>query len=568
MKFPANRQAPSVGQLLSLGVHSSALVPLRRLGFHLAFQSQVPVLSSVASAGCKAISSKSKPKSRVRDLLKDDAELRTRLLPVSNKLGCAVAVLTEARVPLVSQRHCPVVYDQSLLWMTRSASLEELTVLADTAGSIHGLGLYNARSRLYRLRLLWHTSLDGELEEGGLNLRDILVARLQQAVGWRNTLGLPSPQTNAFRLVNAEGDRLSGLIVDVYDKHAVVSSNALWVELHGATILRCLAQVMGRRLEELSWRVSLDRLNQDGVSKAALTVLSDLTALRRFKVSWPAQPEGALTESPEVHAVFHVQSWSIEDLFPRDLPLAGDQESARAMLPDKVLERLRANPPLHYCQPDTPLQVKENGLLYEFKGIEGQKTGLYCDHRENRLATAALSAGKTVLDCFSYCGSFGLNAARAGAADVVCVDSSETALQLAQKNSQLNELSHRMTFIKADVLTFLRAAVDSHKKWDIVVVDPPKLAPNRRSLRSGLKLYKQLNNLAIQVVTEGGILVSCSCSSAVAQRPGLLLESILDAKPKWRDLRLFRTSHAAPCHLVHPEFPESNYLQALFFQVV
>ncbi|XP_047249375.1 ribosomal RNA large subunit methyltransferase I isoform X3 [Capsicum annuum] len=163
------------------------------------------------------------------------------------------------------------------------------------------------------------------------------------------------------------------------------------------------------------------------------------------------------------------------------------------------------------------VEVMENQISYLIS-LDGQKTGFYADQRENRCFLSTISEGSRVLDICCYTGGFALNAASGGALDVIGVDTSLPALQLAKENVSLNGLDpRRISFLRQDATEFMKAAVSRNESWDIVILDPPKLAPRKKVLKSASGMYRNLNYLAMQLTKRGGLLMTCSCSGAMTQ---------------------------------------------------
>ncbi|KAK3233929.1 hypothetical protein CYMTET_55801 [Cymbomonas tetramitiformis] len=194
-------------------------------------------------------------------------------------------------------------------------------------------------------------------------------------------------------------------------------------------------------------------------------------------------------------------------------------------------------------------QIMDRGIKYWVNG-KSQKTGFYCDQRESRARVRELSAGKRVLDLCCYSGGFALNAAMGGAESVVAVDSSGPALDIARANATLNGVEGICRFEKADCAKFMKAAAAAGDLFDIVVLDPPKLAPTRGSLRKARHKYRTLNALAMRLVPPGGLLMTCSCSGAMTQS-GEFVDVVKEASVQVRrDITLLRKAGAAPCHTV------------------
>ena len=210
--------------------------------------------------------------------------------------------------------------------------------------------------------------------------------------------------------------------------------------------------------------------------------------------------------------------------------------------------------------------VEENGVRFFVPMGHGQKTGWFYDQAANRRALLKYVAGKRVLDVFCYLGAWGLAAAKAGASEVVCVDSSATALETLQRSATENGLTNVRTERgdAFDVLAALRAAGE---KFDVVVIDPPAFIKRRKDIPKGQAAYRKLNQLAMQVMARDAILVSCSCSHHLAQDD--LLHAIQQsARHVDRFAQLVEVGGHAPDHPIHPAIPETRYLKALFCRVV
>ncbi|KAJ7567382.1 hypothetical protein O6H91_02G144500 [Diphasiastrum complanatum] len=214
------------------------------------------------------------------------------------------------------------------------------------------------------------------------------------------------------------------------------------------------------------------------------------------------------------------------------------------------------------------IQVVENGVKF-MVSFEGQKTGFYADQRENRLLLRSCSKDKSVLDLCCYTGGFALNAAVGGATSITGIDSSSPALELAQMNIELNNLdTKRINFQKADITEYMRSAVADGTTWDIVVLDPPKLAPTRKVLQRAAAKYRALNSLAMRLIKPGGLFMTCSCSGAVTQSGAFL--SILKeaASSSKRRITQLRYAGAGADHPLDPAFPEGAYLTNVMLRVM
>ena len=209
--------------------------------------------------------------------------------------------------------------------------------------------------------------------------------------------------------------------------------------------------------------------------------------------------------------------------------------------------------------------VEENGVRFFVPMGQGQKTGWFYDQAANRHALLKYVPGKRVLDVFSYLGGWGLAAARAGASEVLCVDSSAPALEILQRSAAANDLQVRSE--RADAFDALAALRESGEKFDVVVIDPPAFIKRRKDIPKGQAAYRKLNQLAMQVLSRDAILVSCSCSHHLAQ-DDLIVAIQQAARHVDRFAQLIEVGGHAPDHPIHPAIAETRYLKALFCRIV
>ena len=219
-------------------------------------------------------------------------------------------------------------------------------------------------------------------------------------------------------------------------------------------------------------------------------------------------------------------------------------------------------------EPPEFVGVKENGIFYQVNIAEGQKSGFYCDQRDNRKWVADHVKDKKVLDCFSYSGGFSLNAMAKGAKEVISVDSSAPALDTLKRNMEINDFNsipHRL--IQSDVNKQLRAFREVNEKFDVIILDPPKYAPSRSALTKASRAYKDLNRMAMLLLEEGGLLATYSCSGAVdiSMFKQIIAWAALDAGKEVQFIQQF--SQPAD-HPVRSSFPEGEYLKGLLCRVM
>jgi 23S rRNA (cytosine1962-C5)-methyltransferase len=211
---------------------------------------------------------------------------------------------------------------------------------------------------------------------------------------------------------------------------------------------------------------------------------------------------------------------------------------------------------------DHRIAVLENGVRYIADLQEGQKTGWYYDQRDNRAFIAPLAKNKTVLDAYSYTGGFGILAAKAGASEVICLDSSAPALALAEEGAKTNGV--KIKPFKADVFEELQRLMAAGECFDIVLADPPPFVKSKKDLEPGAKAYRKLARLAAGVTAPGGMLMLASCSHNISVER-FAAECAQGLMRSGRRAALIRQAGAGPDHPVHPLLPETAYLKALVY---
>jgi 23S rRNA (cytosine1962-C5)-methyltransferase len=209
--------------------------------------------------------------------------------------------------------------------------------------------------------------------------------------------------------------------------------------------------------------------------------------------------------------------------------------------------------------------VEENGVRFFVPMGQGQKTGWFYDQAANRRAVLKYVKGARVLDVFSYLGAWGLAAAKAGASEVICVDSSVPALELLQRSADANGLGVRI--VRDDAFDALAALREAGEKFDVVIIDPPAFIKRRKDIPKGQAAYRKLNQLAMTLLSRDGILVSCSCSHHLAL--GDLVDTIQQAaRHVDRFVQIIEIGGQGPDHPMHPAIAETRYLKALVCRVL
>ncbi len=220
------------------------------------------------------------------------------------------------------------------------------------------------------------------------------------------------------------------------------------------------------------------------------------------------------------------------------------------------------------AMPEDALTIVENGVRMEVDVAGGHKTGFYLDQRENRLLTGRLAAGRDVLNCFCYTGGFSLQALAGGAKSVVSIDSSGPALATAARNLALNPQldASRAEWREDDVFQALRTLKTEGRKFDLIVLDPPKFAPSAAHAERAARAYKDINLLGFRLLNPGGILMTYSCSGGIGLE---MFQKIVAsaAADVGIEARILHRLSAAPDHPVGLAVPEGEYLKGLACQV-
>lgn len=218
--------------------------------------------------------------------------------------------------------------------------------------------------------------------------------------------------------------------------------------------------------------------------------------------------------------------------------------------------------------PPNGLIVRENGLRFRVDIAGGQKTAFYIDQRENRKIVSSFAAGRDILDCFCYSGAFSIYALSVGARSATLVDSSAHGLAIAKENLNLNGLDGKNhEIIEDDVFRALRRFRGTGRAFDMVILDPPKFAPNKASLKKALLAYKDINMLGMQLLRPGGFLATFSCSGAVDSQT---LQTVLfwAGEDAGRRVQIIHSLSQASDHPRLVTFPESEYLKGFICRVL
>lgn len=359
-----------------------------------------------------------------------------------------------------------------------AARAGDVVRVIDKQGQYFGRGFYHDQSQI-GLRILTHE--DRPVDDAFF--RDVL----SRAVSWRLQMFDGDQTTNAYRLVHAEGDALSGLIVERY-------SDVIAIEVFSLGVYR---------------RLPLFR-----------QLLTELTGVSRFVVR--------ADETTQRYEGFGLREHAFGD-------------------------------------PPATVNVTENGLRFRVDLMQGHKTGFFCDQRDNRAKLGKLCRDAEVLDACCYTGGFGVYAAAVGGAkEVTGVDLDEDAIAMAKKNANLNNV--RINHVHADAFGYLRQMQQNRRKFDVVVLDPPKFVPTRNDYEEGGRKYVDLNTLAMTVLKPGGLLLTCSCSGLVSWEDFAGMVKAATNRLRTR-MQIVDESGAGMDHPVAANCPESGYLKAIWARI-
>ena len=388
----------------------------------------------------------------------------------------------------------PLIYRKRIDRVGRDVGPGDLVEVRDGENKLVGYGLYNPKAEL-ALRML---SGPDELPDEAFWQR-----RLEEAVRLRREVLKLGEATDAYRVVHAEGDGLSGLMIDKLGDVLSVECFALGMYQRAEAIVQLLAPMVGTK----HWliRTGPATLPQEGF-------------------------EGPDLKSPE--------------------------------LPSRVT-------------------IQEFGTRFRVDFGEGHKTGFFCDQRDNRRMLATYCKDKSVLDLCCYTGGFAIQAKKlGGAAEVIGVDLDAAPLELAKENANLNQV--RVKFAQADAFAYIRDMQAGGRKFDVVVLDPPKLIRSRAELEEGTRKHFDLNRLAMRLVAPGGIMLTCTCAGLLPQAEfvRLVTNAARQAGPEIcpataesyarhapRQVQILAKTGAAPDHPVATNCPEGEYLSAVWLRL-
>lgn len=216
---------------------------------------------------------------------------------------------------------------------------------------------------------------------------------------------------------------------------------------------------------------------------------------------------------------------------------------------------------------NTLITIKENDVLINVDIAYGQKTGYFLDQKDNRKIAASFCHGKKVLDTFTHTGAFGLNAFKAGAREVISVDISEEAVEMVQKNIDINNAKNVVKAVCKDVFDLLKEYESNGEKFDVIILDPPAFTKSAKMVQKAYGGYKEINLRAMRLLNSGGILITCSCSHFFDYNTfyDMLLHAATDSHKK---IQILEKRGAGPDHPVLLGYPKSEYLKCAICRVI
>lgn len=221
---------------------------------------------------------------------------------------------------------------------------------------------------------------------------------------------------------------------------------------------------------------------------------------------------------------------------------------------------------IHGTPPEEAM-LEENETHFLISLWKGQKTGWFYDHRMSRARLKNYVAERKVLDVFSYLGGWGIQAACAGAEQVDCIEASAFACQLIMRNAQLNHVENKINVINEDAFQAMKALLHEGKRYDVIVLDPPAFVKKAKDRKEGIIAYQRLNELALKLLSPGGILISCSCSMHVSMEDFLhMLQRV--AFRTQSQIQILERGHQGPDHPIHLAIPETDYLKTIILRKI
>ncbi len=346
-----------------------------------------------------------------------------------------------------------------------------------------------------------------------------------------------------------------GEVVKVEERKKVIGTG--FYNPHSLITVRLFSQ----KEEDFSKEFLLNRI------KNALTLRSDLGESLRLIYSESDGLPGLIIDKYNKYFVVEINCLGIDkrkemvyEILKELFNPVGIYEKSDENL--RKLEGLGSESKTIYGKIPEFIEIEQDGIKFLVDIVNGQKTGFFFDQRENRNKITEFAHGE-ILDCFCYTGGFSLYAAKKG--NVLGIDLSEKAIEIAKKNALLNNLE--CNFECADVFKILREFYNKNRKFDTIILDPPSFTKSKKKKFDALRGYKEINLMAMKLLNENGILFTSSCSYHISNEEflNMLRDAARDAK---KNFIIINQGKQAKDHPVLLNFPESNYLKAYFLRMV
>jgi 23S rRNA (cytosine1962-C5)-methyltransferase len=369
---------------------------------------------------------------------------------------------------------------------------------------------------------------------------------------------------NAFKRMIDTADRAeAGQLVAVYDKN----DNPYGVAIYNPRSQITLRIFTRENPEEFL----VDRFFDERVSRAVafrrdVLKLPEKTDAYRLVHDYADGLPGLTVDiykdqiALEFYSLGMYRLWpNIEAAFKKHFPGASFHHRATAYTQEMEGFSIKPEP-----GPGRKTRITENGVQFEIDMKSGYKTGFFCDQRENRQYASTFAAGRRMIDICAYTGGFGIYGAKAGAEQVTCVELDPEASEQSRRNANINKV--KIDAVCADAFTYMRQMIDLKRKYGLVVLDPYKLVSSREERDKGIFKYRDFNRIALALVEEGGLFVTCSCSGMVSMEEFSFIVRGAAANAG-RRVQIFKKSGAGPDHPVAADYPEGEYLKAIWARV-
>jgi 23S rRNA (cytosine1962-C5)-methyltransferase len=366
-----------------------------------------------------------------------------------------------------------------------------------------------------------------------------------------------------------DGEPAPGDMVDVLDRQGRFLARG-YFNRHSQITVRLVTWVEGEVPDRSFWR----RRIEGAIERRRALLQEDQTTACRLVHGESDLLPGLIVDRYGDYLVVQALTLGIEcrkkEIVDILVELAGPRGVyERSDVDVRAKERLEHSTGLLWGEiPPDLVEIREHGHAFRVDVKRGQKTGFFLDQRDNRRRLQRYCEGRSVLNAFAYTGSFGVYAARSGAKHITNIDTSEPALSLARENMEGNGLgAHPTEYTVGDVFAELRRFRDAGRQFELVVLDPPKFAHSRSQVQAACRGYKDINLLALKLLSSGGILFTMSCSGSVSADlfQKVVFGASIDAG---KDVQVLERLSQAADHPTLLSFPEGDYLKGMACRIL